>query len=131
MMGEVHRAIKGSWRFRPDRRLAVGNLWPRTSLDRSAPALPDLADYLDLSVAGAQEQFRELLARRAVPAGQRQVVFQPVETPSLARLFARPPSSVPAKMAPRADVGLRDAEPARNRRDERWGSPRGADRVVR
>jgi putative restriction endonuclease len=85
----------------------------------------DLSDYLDLTVGQAREQLRELLARRPV-AGGRQVVFTPVETllclaasflvnhrqfggstadrapepvPSLARLFARPPSSVLAKMA--------------------------------
>jgi putative restriction endonuclease len=85
----------------------------------------DLADYLDLSVSQAREQFRALLARRPVPGG-RQVTFLPAETllclaasflvnhrhyggstahrapepvPSLARLFSRPPSSVLAKMA--------------------------------
>jgi putative restriction endonuclease len=85
----------------------------------------DLADYLDLTVSQAREQFRALLARRPVPGG-RQVTFLPVETllclaasflvnhrhfggstahqapepvPSLARLFSRPPSSVLAKMA--------------------------------
>jgi putative restriction endonuclease len=85
----------------------------------------DLADYLDLTVGQAREQFRALLARRPVPSG-RQVRFLPVETllclaasfqvnhrrfggatahqapepvPSLARLFSRPPSSVLAKMA--------------------------------
>jgi putative restriction endonuclease len=85
----------------------------------------DLADYLDLTVAGAREQFRALLTRRRV-AGSRQVTFMPAETllclaasflvnhrhfggstaqkapepvPSLARLFSRPPSSVLAKMA--------------------------------
>jgi putative restriction endonuclease len=86
----------------------------------------ELTDYLDLSVDAARAQFRELQARTAVPAGQRQVSFLPVETllclaasfvinhrrfgsssahrapepvPALARLFARPPSSVLAKMA--------------------------------
>jgi putative restriction endonuclease len=85
----------------------------------------DLADYLELTVGQAREQFRALLARRPVPIG-RQVTFLPVETllclaasflvnhrrfggttahqapepvPSLARLFTRPPSSVLAKMA--------------------------------
>jgi putative restriction endonuclease len=85
----------------------------------------DLADYLDLTVSQAQEQFRALLVRRPVASG-RQVTFLPVETllclaasflvnhrhfggstahrapepvPSLARLFSRPPSSVLAKMA--------------------------------
>jgi putative restriction endonuclease len=85
----------------------------------------DLADYLDLTVSHAREQFRALLARRPVPGG-RQVAFLPAETllclaasflvnhrhygggtahqapepvPSLARLFSRPPSSVLAKMA--------------------------------
>jgi putative restriction endonuclease len=85
----------------------------------------DLADYLDLTVSKACEQFQALLARRPVPRG-RQVAFLPVETllclaasflvdhrhygggtahrapepvPSLARLFSRPPSSVLAKMA--------------------------------
>ena len=87
--------------------------------------MADLADYLDLTVGPAREQFRELLMRRPVPGG-RQVPFRPVETllclaasflvdhrhfggstahqapepvPSLARLFSRPPSSVLAKMA--------------------------------
>jgi putative restriction endonuclease len=85
----------------------------------------DLADYLDLTVSQARDQFDELLARRPVPGG-RQVTFLPAETllclaasflvnhrhyggstahqapepvPSLARLFSRPPSSVLAKMA--------------------------------
>lgn len=88
--------------------------------------MAELTDYLDISVDTAAAQFRELLARRAVPAGQRQVTFLPVETllclaasfivnhrqfgsgtahrapepvPSLSRLFARPPSSILAKMA--------------------------------
>jgi putative restriction endonuclease len=85
----------------------------------------DLADYLDLTIGQAREQFRALLSRRPV-AGGRQVTFLPVETllcigasflvnhrhfgggtahrapepvPSLAGLFSRPPSSVLAKMA--------------------------------
>jgi putative restriction endonuclease len=85
----------------------------------------DLADYLDLTIGQAREQFRALLLRRPVQSG-RQVTFLPVETllclaasflinhrhfggstahqapepvPSLARLFSRPPSSVLAKMA--------------------------------
>jgi putative restriction endonuclease len=85
----------------------------------------DLADYLDLTVGQARDQFRALLVRRPVQGG-RQVAFLPVETllclaasflvnhrhygggtahrapepvPSLARLFSRPPSSVLAKMA--------------------------------
>jgi len=85
----------------------------------------DLADYLELTVGQAREQFRELTLRSPVSSG-RQVVFLPVETllclaasfevnhrhfggatahrapepvPSLARLFSRPPSSVLAKMA--------------------------------
>jgi putative restriction endonuclease len=84
----------------------------------------DLADYLDLTVGQAREQFRALALRR--PAHGRQVAFLPAETllclaasflvnhrhfggstahqapepvPSLARLFSRPPSSVLAKMA--------------------------------
>lgn len=87
--------------------------------------MADLADYLDLTVSQAQEQFRSLLVRRPVTSG-RQVTFLPVETllcvaasflvnhrhfggstahrapepvPALARLFSRPPSSVLAKMA--------------------------------
>ena len=87
--------------------------------------MADLADYLDLTIGQAREQFRALLSRRPVPGG-RQVMFLPVETllclaasflvnhrhfggstahqapepvPSLARLFSRPPSSVLAKMA--------------------------------
>jgi hypothetical protein len=85
----------------------------------------DLADYLDLTVGQAREQFRALASRRAARGG-RQVAFLPAETllclaasflvnhrhfggstahqapepvPSLARLFSRPPSSVLAKMA--------------------------------
>jgi putative restriction endonuclease len=85
----------------------------------------DLADYLELTVGQAREQFRALMARRPVPSG-RQVTFLPVETllclaasflvnhrrfgggtahqapepvPSLARLFSRPQSSILAKMA--------------------------------
>lgn len=87
--------------------------------------MDDLADYLDLSVSQARDQFRALLGRRPVIRG-RQVTFVPAETllclaasflvnhrhygggtahqapepvPSLARLFSRPPSSVLAKMA--------------------------------
>jgi hypothetical protein len=65
----------------------------------------DRADYLDLTVSQAREQFQALLARRPVQSG-RQVTFLPVETllclaasfvvnrapgpvPSLGRLFAR------------------------------------------
>jgi putative restriction endonuclease len=85
----------------------------------------DLADYLDLTVGQAREQFRALALRRPARGG-RQVAFLPAETllclaasflvnhrhfggstahqapepvPSLARLFSRPPSSVLAKMA--------------------------------
>ena len=84
-----------------------------------------LADYLELTASQTREQFQQLLMRHPVPRG-RQVDFLPVETllclaasflvnhrrfggatahqapepiPSLARLFARPPSSVLAKMA--------------------------------
>lgn len=87
--------------------------------------MADLADYLELTVSEAREQFRALLQRRPVSSG-RQVTFLPVETllclavsfvinhrrfggatahqapepvPSLARLFARRPSSILAKMA--------------------------------
>jgi len=86
--------------------------------------MADLAEYLDLTVSQAQDQFRTLLAR-PVRDG-RQVRFSPVETllclsasflvnhrhfggktahqapepvQLLARLFSRPPSSVLAKMA--------------------------------
>jgi putative restriction endonuclease len=89
------------------------------------PCVAELADYLDLTVGQAREQFRVLAGRRPVHGG-RQVTFMPVETllclaasflvnhrhyggttahqapepvPSLARLFSRPPSSVLAKMA--------------------------------
>ena len=84
-----------------------------------------LADYLELTVRQARQQFQGLIRRSPVTSG-RQVVFLPVETvlclatsfqvnhrhfggstahrapepvPSLARLFSRPPSSVLAKMA--------------------------------
>ena len=87
--------------------------------------MADLADYLDLTVGQAREQFRMLGSRRPARGG-RQVAFLPAETllclaasflvnhrhfggstahqapepvPSLARLFSRPPSSVLAKMA--------------------------------
>ena len=87
--------------------------------------MAELADYLELTVSQARDEFQALLTRRPVPGG-RQVVFSPVETllclaasflvnhrhfgggtahqapepvPSLARLFSRPPSSVLAKMA--------------------------------
>ena len=87
--------------------------------------MADLADYLDLTAGQAREQFRALVSRRPAHGG-RQVAFLPAETllclaasflvnhhhfggstahqapepvPSLARLFARPPSSVLAKMA--------------------------------
>jgi len=87
--------------------------------------VPDLVDYLDLTVGQVREQFRALGSRRPVH-GRRQVPFLPAETllclaasflvnhrhfggatsgqapepvPSLARLFCRPPSSVLAKMA--------------------------------
>jgi putative restriction endonuclease len=86
----------------------------------------DLADYLGLTVETARAQFAQINVRSAIPSGQRQVDFIPVETllclaasflvnhrrfgsgsahrapepvPGLARLFARPPSSVLAKMA--------------------------------
>ena len=87
--------------------------------------MADLADYLELTVSQARQQFRELKLRNPVSSG-RQAVFLPVETllclavsflvnhrrfggstahlapepiPSLARLFSRPPSSILAKMA--------------------------------
>ncbi len=87
--------------------------------------MADLADYLELTVSQARDQFRALAMRRPVQGG-RQVTFLPVETllclaasfvvnhrhyggstahrapepvPSLARLFSRPPSSALAKMA--------------------------------
>jgi hypothetical protein len=37
----------------------------------------DLADYLDLTIGQAREQFRALLSRRPVPGG-RQMTFLPV-----------------------------------------------------
>jgi putative restriction endonuclease len=85
-----------------------------------------LNDYLKLTVSQAREQFRVLLSRRPAAEGVRQADFMPVETllclaasfrvnhrryggstahlapepvPELARLFARRPSSVLAKMA--------------------------------
>ena len=87
--------------------------------------MAELADFLDLTVGRAQQQFRELRRRSPVSSG-RQVTFLPVETllclaapflinhrhfggftahrapepvPALARLSSRPPSSVLAKMA--------------------------------
>jgi putative restriction endonuclease len=85
----------------------------------------ELADYVDVSLDRAREQFRDLKRRRPVASG-RQVDFLPVETllclaaayvvnhrsfggstadrapppvPELARLFSRRPSSILAKMA--------------------------------
>ena len=85
----------------------------------------ELADFLDLTVGQAQQQFRELRRRAPVSTG-RQVTFLPVETllclaasflvnhrhfggstahrapepvPALSHLFSRPPSSVLAKIA--------------------------------
>ena len=87
--------------------------------------MAELADFLDLTVGQARQQFGELKRRSPVSSG-RQVTFLPVETllclaasflvnhrhfggstahqapepvPTLARLFSRPPSSVLAKMA--------------------------------
>ncbi|HTF10283.1 MAG TPA: HNH endonuclease [Asanoa sp.] len=87
--------------------------------------MPTAADYLDLSLPEARAQWRSIRTRRPVSSG-RQVAFTPVETllclaasllvnhrryggstahraeepvPTLARLFARPNSSVLAKMA--------------------------------
>lgn len=87
--------------------------------------MAELANFLDLTVGQARQQFRELRRRSRVSTG-RQVTFLPVETllclaasflvnhwrfggstahrapepvPALARLFSRPPSSVLAKMA--------------------------------
>jgi putative restriction endonuclease len=84
----------------------------------------ELADYVDISVSVARDQFRALAVRRPVQTG-RQVTFLPVETllclaasfvvnprqygganmhrvpepvPTLARLFSRSPSSVLEKM---------------------------------
>lgn len=85
-----------------------------------------LDDYLKLTVSRAREQFKALLGRQPAAEGVRQANFMPVETllclaasfrvnhrryggstahlasepvPELARLFARRPSSVLAKMA--------------------------------
>ncbi len=87
--------------------------------------MAELADFLELTVGQARQQFRELRRRSPVSVG-RQVTFLPIETllclagsflvnhrhfggatahraqepvPALARLFSRPPSSVLAKMA--------------------------------
>ena len=87
--------------------------------------MAELADFLDLTIGQARQQFRELRKRSPVSTG-RQVTFLPVETvlclatsflvnhrrfggstahlapepvPTLARLFSRPPSSVLAKIA--------------------------------
>ena len=84
------------------------------------------SDYLDLTLDGARRQWESVRQRRPVPAGSRQVRFEPVETllclagmylvdhsrfgsstahrapqpvPLLSRLFHRPPSSILAKMA--------------------------------
>lgn len=85
--------------------------------------MPDLDDYLDLTVGQARDQYRALVSRR--PVSGKQVIFSPVETllclaasfvvnprqfgganlhrvpqpvPELARLFSRSPSSVLEKM---------------------------------
>ena len=87
--------------------------------------MAELADFLDLTIGQARQQFRELRRRSPVSSG-RQVTFLPIETllclatsflvnhrrfggstahqvpepvPTLAGLFSRPPSSVLAKMA--------------------------------
>lgn len=87
--------------------------------------MADLADYLELTIGQARQQFRELMRRGPVSSG-RQVIFLPVETllclaasfqvnyrhyggsaahlarepvPALAGLFSRQFSSVLAKMA--------------------------------
>ncbi|WP_448630791.1 HNH endonuclease [Cellulomonas soli] len=84
------------------------------------------SDYVDITVTGARWQWLEVVARRPLPQGVRQVAFVPVETllclagmyvvdhsqfgsgsasrapepvQQLARLFRRPPSSILAKMA--------------------------------
>jgi putative restriction endonuclease len=103
----------------------------------------ELADYLEISVSLARDQFRGLRARR--PArGRRQVDFLPVETllclaasflveprkfggstihrvpepvPSLARLFCRSPSSVLEKMR-----NLNGSRP----HGAQWDAPAGA-----
>ena len=86
--------------------------------------MTELADYLEISVSAARDQFRAMTARRPVQTG-RQVTFLPAETllclaasfvvnprqfgganidrvpepvPSLARVFSRSPSSVLEKM---------------------------------
>jgi putative restriction endonuclease len=99
---------------------------PRDVTIGSLNDVPDLADYLEIRVDDARRQFRSILERTPASPGGRQVVFTPVETllclaaafvvthsqfgsgsaprapepvQSLARLFARPPSSILAKMA--------------------------------
>ncbi|GAA3814915.1 HNH endonuclease [Cellulomonas soli] len=84
------------------------------------------SDYLELTVNGARRQWLDIVARRPLPPGARQVAFVPVETllclagmyvvdhsrfgsgsanrapepvQQLARLFRRPPTSILAKMA--------------------------------
>ncbi len=84
------------------------------------------SDYLELTVDDARRQWRDVVARRPLPPGVRQVAFVPVETllclaamyvvdhsrfgsgsagrapepvQQLARLFKRPPTSILAKMA--------------------------------
>jgi putative restriction endonuclease len=88
--------------------------------------MPTLADYLEPTAHAARAQWHAIAARTPVVAGQRQVVFTPVETimclaasllvdhrkfgsssaprapypvPQLAALFQRPNSSILAKMA--------------------------------
>jgi hypothetical protein len=41
--------------------------------------VPDVADYVDLTISQARDQFRALPVRRPVQSG-RQVTFLPVET---------------------------------------------------
>jgi hypothetical protein len=62
----------------------------------------DLADYLDLTIGQAQEQFRALASRRPAASflvnhrhfGGSTAHQAPEPVPSLAQLFSRPPSSV-------------------------------------
>jgi hypothetical protein len=52
----------------------------RCAVRVTSPFVADLADYLDLTVGHASEQFSALLHRRAVAPGERQVAFTSVET---------------------------------------------------
>src|SRR5260370_38224557 len=57
----------------------VGRASSAEAAGSNLTGVADLADYLELTVGQAREQFRALTARRPVPSG-RQVTFRPLAT---------------------------------------------------